>query len=207
MWLWILYFQTATCGDNSIHGCFHSLEVSDSKQKKANKMYFYGLYKLLPKLVLFWSAKWMQALSGTSYSVFSPWCLFTSFSTLLCSMSLALAFPSSQKSMYLFSPLWKHTLNLLASTTAISPPFSLSSVSMLRVLFTFANWSSSLTWWRWAACCNSTATAHDNFSIDFSSNGSQRLHPFLTCLIYWLQGTNSTAFSVLKFKSLFKIQT
>lgn len=49
---------------------------------------------------------------------------------------------------------------------------------MLRVLFTFPAWSSSLIQC-WAVCCNSAGIPRDNFSIDFSSNRPQRLHPFL----------------------------
>lgn len=142
-------------------------------------MRFYGLYKLLPKLVQFWSAKRIQALSRTSYSVFfSPWCLLNSFLLLSVHCHLPWLLPPLKTSVCLISPLWKHTLNLLTSTTTISPPFSLLSVSMLRVLFTFAAWSSSPTQC-WATCCNSTGVAHANFSTDFSSNRSQRLHPFL----------------------------
>lgn len=141
-------------------------------------MCFYGLYKLLPKLVQFWSAKRMQALSGTSYSVFSsPWCLLTSFSPPLY-IVICLGFSLLKTDVCLISPPWKHASNLLASTTTISPPFSLLSVSTLRVLFTFAAWSSSPTRC-WAACYNSTGIACANFSIDFSSNRPQRLHPFL----------------------------
>lgn len=70
------------------------------------------------------------------------------------------------------------------------------------MLFTFAAWSSSLTQC-WATCCNSTGIPRANFSIDFSSNRSGRFHPSLTYLTYWLQGTNSTSVSVLKFTSAF----
>lgn len=165
-------------------------------------MHFYGLYKLLPKLVQFWSAKWIQALSGTRYSVFSPpWCLLTSFFIPLCTLLFALASPSSQN---------KCVFNLSTLKTHIEPAclhsyillLSLLSVSMLSAVY--------------FCCLEFISDSVLGHLLQFHWHSScQFLHwfllktdlgdsiPSLTYLTYWLQGTNSTSVSVLKFTSAF----
>lgn len=163
-------------------------------------MHFYGLYKLLPKLVQFWSGKWIHALSKTRYSVFSPGCLLTSFSIPLCTLSFALASPSSQN---------KCVFNLSTLKTQIEPVCLHSYISLVPLIC------------KHAECCllllpgahlwlsaGPPAAIPLAFLVPISPLISSQTHlgdsvPSLTYLTYWLQGTNSTSVSVLKFTSVF----
>lgn len=134
-------------------------------------MHFYGLYKLLPKLVQFWSAKWMQALSGTSYSIFfSPLCLLTSFSTPLCTLSFASASPSSQnKCVFNVSTLKIHTKSAC-----------LCCYHLFLLLPLICKHAESAVYSVLGCLLHATGVARAKFSIDFSWNKLWSLHPFLS---------------------------